>query len=128
MKRAAFGIIGLTAFVAALWLGWTFRSNNSALVDLDLIWIQVAQVELWWLVLMALASGVAFISLIFAFVWLRNRLLLRAARSRIRRLEREIHELRSLPLLGSEPGGADLDGAPRATPTSRKLSPLTERS
>lgn len=109
MKRILFWIAGVAAFVGSLWAGWTFRASNSLSIDLDLIWIRIPNVELWWVLLIAMALGAGLTLLAVGFAWLRGRLLLRKYRSMNRRLEKEVHELRSLPLVGSEPGGADLD-------------------
>jgi hypothetical protein len=111
VKRVLVWIVGLGAFVGALWGGWTFRANNSLSVDLDLIWIRIPNVELWWVLLVAMVFGAALMLVVVGFAWLRGRLLLRRYRSMNRRLEKEVHELRSLPLVGSEPGGANLDAA-----------------
>jgi uncharacterized membrane protein YciS (DUF1049 family) len=97
--------------VGALWLGWAFRAGNSAIIDLDLIWMQVAGVELWRVILVALALGGAIAAVLVGFGWLRARLLNRRYRKTIRRLESELHQLRSLPLSGSEEVVAETVGA-----------------
>ena len=111
MKRILIGLVGLAAFVGSLWTGWTFRASNSLSIDLDLIWIRIPNVELWWVLLVAMGLGAALLLLLISFPWMRRSLLLRKYRSTIRRLEKEVHELRSLPLVGSEPGGETLDPA-----------------
>lgn len=102
-------MIGGAAFVGALWGGWTFRAQNSASTDLDLIWIRIPNLELWWLLLLTTIFGAALATLFVGFSLMRNKLLLRRSRAQVRKLEKEVHELRSLPLLGSEPGGSNLD-------------------
>ena len=111
MRRSILPILGLAAFVGALWLGWAFRAGNSAIIDLDLIWMQVAGVELWRVILVALALGGAIAAVLVGFAWLRARLLNRRYRKTIRRLESELHQLRSLPLSGSEEVVAETVGA-----------------
>ena len=118
MKRVLVWIVGLAAFVGALWTGWTFRASNSLSIDLDLIWIRIPNVELWWVLLIAMAFGAGLTFVLVGFAWLRGRLLLRRYRSMNRRLEKEVHELRSLPLVGSEPGGANLDSIETAETTA----------
>ena len=81
-------------------LGWSLRSANVQVVDLDLIWIRVPNLELWWLVLLSIAAGFLLATLIVGFAWLRGALVNRRYRKSIRRLEAELHELRSLPLSG----------------------------
>ncbi|MEE8164617.1 MAG: LapA family protein, partial [Myxococcota bacterium] len=98
----------LAAFFGALWMGWTFRARNSLEFDLDLIWFRIPNVEIWWLLLLAIGGGALVAALIVGFAWLRARLMIRQYRSMIHRLEKEVHQLRSLPLIGSEPNGGDL--------------------
>ena len=103
--------LGVAAFVGALWGGWTLRANNSLNIDLDLIWIRIPNVELWWVLLVAMGVGAIITLVLTGFGWMKARLLLRNSRSRVRKLEKEIHQLRSLPLVGSEPGGENLDAS-----------------
>jgi len=128
MKRVLIWIVGLVVFVGALWGGWTFRASNSRSIDIDLIWIRIPNVELWWVLLIAMAFGAALTLVVVSFAWLRGRLLLRRYRSMNRRLEKEVHELRSLPLVGSEPGGANLDSALDSAEVADSAStPIAER-
>lgn len=103
MKRLLLWVSGAAFFVAMLWLGWSFRSENATPVDLDLVWIRFSSIELWRVVLVSIGFGVVVSTLIVGFAWLRSRLLNRRYRRVIQRLEKELHELRSLPLTGSEP-------------------------
>ncbi len=108
MKRIVLGAGVLAIFVAALWIGWTFRAGNAGRVDLDLIWLKPTDVELWWVLLLAIGLGALLAGVVIGFAWLQARLLNRRYRARLRRLEKEVHELRSLPLVGAEPGGGEL--------------------
>lgn len=101
MKRTLFWVLALALFVAALWIGWTFRAGNAGSVDLDLIWLQLRDVPLWRLVLASVGLGGLLAGSLVGLAWLRVRLLNRRYRSAIRRLESELHQLRSLPLAGS---------------------------
>jgi len=109
VKRVLLWLSGLAAFFGALWLGWSFRARNSLEFDLDLIWFRLPSVEIWWVLMLAIGSGALVATLIVGFAWLRARLMIRRYRSMIRRLEKEVHQLRSLPLIGSQPNGEDLD-------------------
>jgi uncharacterized membrane protein YciS (DUF1049 family) len=91
-------VIGVGLFVAALWIGWSFRAGNASPIALDLIWFRVPEVEIWRAVLVSLGCGAVAASILVGFAWLRVRLLNRRYRSTIRRLETELHQLRSLPL------------------------------
>lgn len=103
VKRLILWTLGLAFFVATLWTGWSFRAGNATLVELDLIWIRLPNIELWRLILVAIALGSVVSTLLVGFVWLRSRLLNRRYRRVIRRLESELHELRSLPLSAPDP-------------------------
>jgi len=101
-------LIGL--FVGTLWMGWTFRASNSLPVDLELIWVQLPHVELWFIILVAMAVGASLSGLFFGFAWLRQRLLSGRYRRAIRRLEAELHEMRSLPLSGPRASRDEVEG------------------
>lgn len=103
MKRLSLWILGLVSLVATLWLGWSLRAGNSMPIELDLVWIRFPNVELWRVLLVALGIGAAVSTLLVGFAWMRSRLLNRRYRKTIQRLEAELHELRSLPLMGSDP-------------------------
>jgi len=103
VKQALFWISGIALFVAIFWLGWSFRAENATPIDLDLIWIQFPNVEVWRVILVAIGAGAVGSAIVVGFAWLRSRLLNRRYRRTIQRLETELHELRSLPLTGSEP-------------------------
>jgi hypothetical protein len=122
-----FWLSGLAAFIGALWIGWTFRARNSLEFDLDLIWLHLPKVEIWWVLVLAIGAGALGAALIVGFAWLRARLMIRRYRSMIRRLEKEVHQLRSLPLIGSQPNGGDLDAFEPAAEIPRPPSVAVER-
>ena len=103
MKRIVFWIVALVFFGGCLWIGWTFRANNAATVDLDLVWLEFPAVELWRVLLVSVALGMFSAGFVVGLAWLRARLLNRRYRAMVRGLEAELHQLRSLPLAGSEP-------------------------
>ena len=112
MKRLLLWTVGLGLFVGTLWMGWSFRAGNASPIDLDLLWIRVPNVELWRVILVSIGMGAVFSAIVVGFAWLRVRLLNRRYRRAIRRLESELHELRSLPLSGGE---AELGETPVAS-------------
>ncbi len=94
-------VLVLSVAVGLLWVGWSFRSSNAGLIDLDLVWLSLPGVEVWWALLVSLSLGASLAAVGVGFAWLRQRLLNRRYRATITRLESEIHQLRSLPLAGS---------------------------
>lgn len=98
MKRLLFWVVGLGLFVGLLVLGWSFRANNATPVELDLVWMTLPGVELWRVMLVSVALGGVLAGTFVGFGWLRLRLENRRYRKAIRRLESELHEMRSLPL------------------------------
>lgn len=84
-------------------VGWMFRDRNSNSIDLELIWFQVSDIEIWWVILVAMALGGGLAVMPLSFAWLRSRLLNMRYRREIKRLESELHEMRSLPLADDQP-------------------------
>ncbi len=102
MKRLLLLISSLGLFVGALWLGWSFRAANALSIDLDLIWLRIPDLELWWVLFLAICLGASLATIVVGFAWLRGRVLNRRYRNVIGRLESELHQMRSLPLASSE--------------------------
>lgn len=100
MKWVRAGIVSAMA-LGLLWVGWSFRSGNAGTVDVDLVWVRMAGIALWWALSVAAGLGVLCGTLFVGFAWLRQRILNRRHRATIARLESELHQLRSLPLSGS---------------------------
>jgi len=102
MKRLLLLTSAGVLFVGALWLGWSFRAANAMPIDLDLIWLRVPNLELWWLLFVAACFGAFVATIVVGFAWLRGWELNRRYRRAIKRLESELHQMRSLPLASSE--------------------------
>lgn len=93
-------IVLLGIVLALVFAGWSFRAGNAGVIDLDLVWLRVPNVQIWWALVVALAGGAGLGLLVAGFAWLRQRILNRRYRKEIARLESEVHQLRSLPLAG----------------------------
>jgi len=107
-------ILVLALVLTLLWAGWSFRTGNAGEIDLDLVWLRVPNVAVWWALVGAAAVGASLGAFTVGFAWLRQRILNRRYRRAIERLESEVHQLRSLPLSGSlraEPSEPILPGA-----------------
>lgn len=121
MKRFILFVIVVGLFAAALWLGGAFRVANGTPIDLDLIWLRIPNIELWLLVVAAFTVGAAIATLVVGFAWLRGWVLVRRFKKATKKLEKELHELRSLPLSGS--AGAALDADPATALTANVKRP-----
>jgi len=102
LKKFVLLVVGVALFVGALVAGWNFGAANATTIDIDLLWITVADVSVWKLSLAAFGLGAGSVGLIASFLGLRGFELRRRYRKTIRRLESELHQLRSLPLSGSK--------------------------
>jgi hypothetical protein len=111
LKRLVLLGLGLALFVAALVVGWNFGAANATTLDIDLLWLKVAEITVWQLTLASFGLGAGSVLLLAGFLGTRGWLLRRRYRATIRRLESELHQLRSLPL--SDAGSATDEG--RAT-------------
>ena len=100
MKWLRTGLVSVVT-LALLWVVWSFRSGNAGAIDVDLVWVRLPNVEVWWALSIAIGFGIAIGALCVGFAWLRQRILNRRYRKEIAKLESELHQLRSLPLSGS---------------------------
>jgi hypothetical protein len=96
-------VLVLGIALGLIWMGWSFRSGNAEVVDLDLVWFRMQNVPVWWALSLAVLAGALAGGGVGWVAWLRQRLVNRRYRKTIERLESEVHQLRSLPLEGSAP-------------------------
>ena len=94
-------VLVLSVAAGLFWAGWSFRTGNIGVIEIDLLWLRFPGVAIWWALLVSLILGTGIGALGVGFAWLRQRLLNRRYRATIARLESEVHQLRSLPLAGS---------------------------
>ena len=114
--------LGVAAlFVGALVVGWNFGAANATTIDIDLLWVTIGQVTIWQLVLASFLLGASAVGLVASFLGTRGWMLRHRYRRAIRKLESELHQLRSLPLAEArEPTG----GAPNVpAPSDASASP-----
>ena len=119
MKRVLVGVLGAVLFVGALIVGWSLGGANETTIDIDRLWVRIAEVKVWELTLAAFSSGAGLVLLVAGFLGTRGWLLRRRYRATIRRLESELHQMRSLPLASegeaalADAAGTNGDAAPR---------------
>ena len=119
MKRVLVVFLGALFFVAALVVGWNLGAANATTIDIDLLWIKLAEVTVWQLGLAAFAVGAGLVLLMAGFLGTRGWLLRRRYRATIRRLESELHQMRSLPLAADGAGDTIDARAPDAEASPR---------
>ena len=105
MKRLLLVGLGLALFVGTLVLGWNFAAANAATIQIDLLWTTLVEISVWRLVVVSFALGGTIVGATFGFLWLRGWELRRRYRKTIRKLESELHQMRSLPLSGAADAG-----------------------
>ncbi len=93
-------------FVGVLVLGWTFRAENAGEVTVSYAFGQFPPVPQWVALLAVFAVGVAAAGLVGLYQVAKLRLITRRLRKTVRSLEAEVHQLRTLPLSGEDPGVA----------------------
>ncbi len=93
----------VTVVLALLWVGWSFRSGNAEAIDVDLVWVRLPNVAVWWALSVAIGAGFAIGAAFVGFAWLRQRILNRRYRKAIQKLEGELEALRSVSI----PGGGE---------------------
>ena len=105
MKRLLLVGLGLALLVGGWALGWSFAGANAATTNVDLLWITLVGISVWKLVVGAFGLGASIVGIAFSFLWLRGWELRRRYRKTIRKLESELHQMRSLPLSAAPDAG-----------------------
>lgn len=98
MKRNLTIVALIGIIVSVNIVGWMFYAANTAVVTIDLLGMAVMEVMVWKLALSCFALGAGVVMLMAGFLGLRGLELRRRYRKTIRKLESELHQLRSLPL------------------------------
>ena len=94
--------LGLALLLGLVVAGWRFVDDHQTPVDINYDVGEFLQVPLWKALLGAALSGGVLVGMPLAFVLMRARLEGRHYRKSVRRLEKEVHELRNLPLVRGE--------------------------
>jgi uncharacterized integral membrane protein len=102
-------LLALVVFVAALVLGWRFADANLEPVQVHYLLGASASVPLWMALLTAFGVGLALAGLVGLYQMARLSLTARRWRKVAQGLEKELHQLRNLPL--AAPGDAPLRGS-----------------
>jgi hypothetical protein len=88
-------------FVGALIGGWTFASENSALVGIHFGFGSQVEVQLWAALIGSFGAGVGICFMVVLGRLTRSSLAQRRYRKTVAALEAEVHQLRNLPIEGT---------------------------
>jgi uncharacterized membrane protein YciS (DUF1049 family) len=97
-------LLAAVLFVAALVAGWRFANANQAPVGVDYLLGAVDGLPLWAVLVAAFGLGFALAGVLGLYQTVRLSLVARRWRKMANGLEREIHELRNLPLAAQQEG------------------------
>jgi uncharacterized integral membrane protein len=107
-------------FVGLMVLGWQFAAANAAAVPISYVFGELAPVPVWLALLVAFAAGALLAALLGFYQIAKLGLVTRRYRKAVRGLESEVHQLRSLPLVGEEPRIAGAAEEPVALPRAAR--------
>ena len=116
--RVARRVLAGTVFAALLVGGWSFAARHTQPVRVDYLFGATGEISLWMALLGAFLLGASLAAGLCLLQLGRVGLLVRRYRRTVRQLERELHELRNLPLaaeggrLPPEPAEAALGPSP----------------
>jgi uncharacterized integral membrane protein len=96
-------LLALALFVGLFIVAWRFASANATEIEIDLLFLQLPTVPIWVALLTALGFGALSAVLSLGYQVIKKNLLARRYRKTVKSLESEIHQLRNLPLAGTDP-------------------------
>lgn len=105
-------LLALVVFVAALVLGWRFADANLEPVSVHYLMGAIDGVPLWTALGAAFGLGFALMGLVALYQMARLSLTARRWRKAAQGLEKELHQLRNLPLAAPEVAARGSAGAP----------------
>lgn len=109
-------LIGLALLGGFAYVSYRLPQDNAVLVNVDLLAWQAPPVPLWMALGLAFLCGVLCASAGLLYKLATKSLVARRYRKTLSGLESEIHQLRNLPLAGSE-GAPVLEEAPGSDPS-----------
>ena len=108
--------LALAAFVGLLVAGWRFAADHPDPVRIHYLVGETEALALWVALLGAFAAGGVVVGAVAAFQLARLSMLARRWRKVAARLEREVHELRTLPLAPDAPETDESEAPLRQAP------------
>jgi uncharacterized integral membrane protein len=95
-------LMALAIFAGLFAAAWRFASTNASEIGVDLLLYQIPAVPIWVALLTAFGVGVLLACLFLGYQVVKKNLVARRYRKAVRGLESEIHQLRNLPLAGTD--------------------------
>jgi len=95
-------LMALALFAGLFVVAWRFASTNAAEIPVDLLLFQRPGVPIWVALLTAFGIGAVSAGISLGYQVIKKNLVARRYRRTVRGLESEIHQLRNLPLAGTD--------------------------
>ena len=95
-------LLAVALFAGLFMVVWMFSTRNAGEIGIDLLLLQAPAVPIWVALLSAFGIGVLTAGLSLAYQLVKKNLVARRYRKAIKGLESEVHQLRNLPLAGSD--------------------------
>jgi hypothetical protein len=106
-------LLAVAVFAGLFVVAWRFASTNATEIGIDLLLFQIPAVPIWVSLLVAFGAGALAVGVWLGYQVLKKNLVARRYRKMVKGLESEIHQLRNLPLAGTDSTmavGADAEG------------------
>jgi hypothetical protein len=97
-------LLVLALFAGLFAVVWRFASTNSTKIEVDLLLYRIPAVPVWQALLTAFGVGALSAGVSLGYSLIKRNLVARRYRKAVRGLESEIHQLRNLPLAGTDSG------------------------
>jgi len=95
-------LLVIALFAGLFVVAWRFASANATEIQIDLLLLQLPAVPIWVALLTAVGLGALSAVVSLGYQVIKKNLLARRYRKKVRSLESEIHQLRNLPLAGTD--------------------------
>ena len=95
-------LLVLALFVGLFAVAWRFASANATQIGIDLLLFRSPEVPIWVALLSAFGIGALAAGVYLVYELIKKNLVARRYRKAIKGLESEVHQLRNLPLAGTD--------------------------
>jgi hypothetical protein len=95
-------LVALAVFAGLFVIAWRFASANNTEIQIDLLLLEISAAPIWVALVIAFGLGALSAGVSLGYQVIKKNLLARRYRKTVRGLESEIHQLRNLPLAGTD--------------------------